>query len=127
MNPNKMKQDQARSFRAIGAVVTLFAAVSIANAGIPVVGGPIVLPDAVLALMSQPVRLTASNVLLNDPDPTIAKFLSCQPLQGEHVKVLDMQQVPGMPARVLRVAVAEGRCKGVEGWVGSQRVEVRHD
>jgi hypothetical protein len=67
-------------------------------------------------------QLTDSGVFLTEgPSGSGALALaSCQPLKGEKVVILDVQQnamgVTG--ATAARVRVTEGGCTGQEGWVG---------
>lgn len=46
---------------------------------------------------------------------------ACQPLKGEHVKLVDFSANVGGVRGVnsARIKVAEGRCKGIDGWVGT--------
>ncbi|HEY8096980.1 MAG TPA: hypothetical protein VIE65_12935 [Methylobacter sp.] len=111
-----------------GAFIALSLLFSSANAGMPIRDGENVIQaafDATGLAVAKELRLTDSNVLLTDSDPMKAKLAACQPQKGEQVKALAFQANAGgiRGANVARVAVLEGRCKGVEGWVGTARLE----
>jgi len=70
-------------------------------------------------------RLTDSQVLLTDANPTKATFADCQPLKGEVVAILETRSnVDGMKGvTAARVRVLGGQCRGAQGWVGLLRLE----
>lgn len=79
----------------------------------------------VAAIDGDVARLTDSNVLLTASDFPAAKLARCQPLQGSTVNVLEIKpSVQGMLLAPVRVVVRDGHCRGTQGWVGLERLEV---
>ena len=73
----------------------------------------------------QLARLTDGNVFFAEPKLTGKAMHNCQPLKGERVVVLGVQQaaegIRGLDFAEVRVL--DGQCSGQHGWVGTARLE----
>lgn len=110
----------ARSLSITCALVGALAAHA-TGAGTPAPAGARAAADGAVQTPAGAVRFTSSDALLARPNLE-GGMHSCQPIRGDLATVIGAG-VKLMGSEMLPVMVSGGRCDGVTGWVGLQRIE----